>query len=55
MVKHLIKSSLLLIPLLTITKTLTVIAMNKIYIQNNLITYESEFNGIHKNGYWTAH
>ncbi|WP_348744010.1 hypothetical protein [Tenacibaculum sp. 190524A05c] len=29
--------------------------MNKIYIQNNLMTYESEFNGIYKNGYWTAH
>ena len=29
--------------------------MNKIYIQNNLITYESEFDGRHRDGLWTAH
>ena len=29
--------------------------MNKIYIENNLITYQSEFNGKHRKGYWTAH
>ncbi|AUC14391.1 hypothetical protein BTO06_04180 [Tenacibaculum sp. SZ-18] len=29
--------------------------MNKIYIQNNLITYESELNGRHRAGYWTTH
>lgn len=34
---------------------LATIAMNKIYIQNNMITYESLFNGRHRDGYWTAH